>query len=122
MQPYTCKNGEVVQIAIDEDDSYEAKVFGPNGEKIGGMVFHLYEDYDTYLKLTWMYLDVNNPRWKRQGIGREILLRVKAASDLPITASSNDGQRRDDGSHLTGDGPAFVAKMRQDGIIANDHT
>jgi hypothetical protein len=36
---------------------------------------------------------------------------------MPITASYNDGLSKTDGSHLTGDAPYFVEKMRDEGII-----
>jgi hypothetical protein len=42
---------------------------------------------------------------------------VKELSNLPIIANDHDGVRRDDGSHLTGDAPAFVQKMREEGLI-----
>lgn len=113
---FRCKNGETVRIAIDELGDFEAKVIGPSAEEIGR--FEFLADWDFgYLKLMWMYLDLKDPRWKHQGIGREILLRVKNISGLPIVTSDNDGLVREDGSHLTGDAPAFVAKMRKEGII-----
>jgi hypothetical protein len=92
-------------------------VTGPLGKKIGNISFCRYDEEVSYLKLTWMYLDQDGAGWKQQGIGREILRRVKEASGLSIAAGFNDGHKQQDGSHLTGDAPAFVAKMRQELII-----
>lgn len=114
---FRCNNGNEIRIAIDEFADFEATVTGPQGERIGTISFSQFDEYGSYLKLTWMYLDQGGDRWKQQGIGREVLLRVKQASGLPITAGSHDGHRQDDGSHLTGDAPAFVAKMRREGVI-----
>lgn len=114
---FRCKNGQEIQIIIDEGADFEATVTGPNGEKIGTISFRQFDECGSYLKLTWMYLDKSGDRWKLQGIGREVLRRVKEVSGLPITAGSHDGHRRDDGSHLTGDAPSFVDRMRQEGII-----
>jgi len=47
---------------------------------------------------------------------------VKRETELPIVAADNDGIQRGDGSHLTGDGPGFVAAMRRRGLIASSST
>ncbi|MBI2794155.1 MAG: hypothetical protein HYX66_05835 [Ignavibacteria bacterium] len=57
------------------------------------------------------------PNHKMQGIGTEILKRHKQQYGLSIRAAENDGQRRDDGSHLTGDAPGFVSRMKERGLI-----
>lgn len=116
---FKCANGENVTIDID-DFTWEAKVTGPDGESIGRIEFQqIEEENGEYLKILWMYLDRSDPRWKKQGIGREVLRLVKHASDLPIVAGSDTGEEGD-GSHLTGDAPAFVAKMRDEGIIEKE--
>ena len=67
--------------------------------------------------LTWMYMDLKDNSYKHQGIAREALKFFKEFYGLPITASYNDGLKKADGSHLTGDAPHFVSKMRDEGII-----
>ncbi|KAB0268472.1 hypothetical protein [Microvirga brassicacearum] len=114
---FSCRNGRTVTIAIDEDDDYGASVSDEQGNPLGRLVFRLIEDGEC-LKLVWAYLDHSDRAWCRQGLGREILRRVKELSGLPVTASDNDGHTQDDGSHLTGDAPAFVARMREEGLIA----
>ena len=113
---FRCNNGEEVRIAIDEFADFETKVIGPSGEEIGRFEFRA--DWECgYLLLSWMYLDLKDPKWKNQGIGREILLRIKEMTSLTIVTREDDGFVQDDGSHLTGDAPGFVAKMCQEGII-----
>lgn len=55
--------------------------------------------------------------YRRQGIGREMLRRMIEMTGMAIFAAENDGQVQEDGSHLTGDAPAFVAEMRREGLI-----
>lgn len=114
---FKCKNGTVVDIEVD-DFSYEVEVYGPNRMKLGGMRFHHVQDYnDDALKLTWAYLDEAGPSYLRQGIGRECLRRMHEVSCMPLFSENHDGIIRDDGSHLTGDAPAFVDKMRDEKLI-----
>ena len=37
-----------------------------------------------------------------------------------LTAGSSHGEKPDDGSHLTGDGPGFIKKMREEGIVCRE--
>lgn len=111
---FECRNGRIVTIMIDDENDFCAAVFDELGANLGTMNFS--ED-DGRLKLVWAYLDQSDPAWCRQGIGREILHQVKECSGFQILASDNDGMKHDDGSHLTGDAPAFVAKMRDEGLI-----
>jgi hypothetical protein len=69
------------------------------------------------LKLCWAYLDLEDSGYRRQGIGRECLKRVKKFSGLAIVAEDHDGIQRDEGSHLTNDLPSFVAQMRREHVI-----
>jgi hypothetical protein len=111
---FKCKNGRIVKIMIDEENDFCAAVFDEHDAKLGEMKFR---ENDGCLKLVWAYLDQKDPAWCCQGIGREIIRNVIQLSGCVIFASDNDGMRLDDGSHLTGDAPAFVAKMRAEGLI-----
>jgi hypothetical protein len=51
------------------------------------------------------------------GIGRRCLQLHKEIFDSPLTAGTNNGSTSHDGSHLTGNGPGFIAKMRNEGIV-----
>jgi hypothetical protein len=113
---YVCKNGRRVTIEID-DLSYTASVFDEDHRDIGQFSFG--ERDGPVLKLTWAHLDKLGEAYTRQGIGRRCLQLVKERYGLPIIAEDDDGIRKDDGSHLTGDAPAFVAQMRKEGLIAH---
>ena len=111
-----------VDITVDEFDYAVAVTDTEDGKLVGEMEFRLIEGpgdgLGDELKLTSAYLDKSGPEYKGQGIGRRCLQLVRAASGLEITADEFDGQRQDDGSHLTGDAPGFVATMREEGLIS----
>lgn len=50
-------------------------------------------------------------------MGEAALRLFLANTEGIIYARENDGQRRDDGSHLTGDAPIFVEKMQAKKLI-----
>lgn len=116
---FTCRNGTIVDIEID-DFSYMIEVFAPGRKKIGGMDFrHIQDEHNEVLLLSWAYLDEAGSAFVGQGIGRQCLKRMIEVSGMPITARDHDGMRREDGSHLTGDAPAFVERMRKEGWITD---
>ncbi|MBI5886814.1 MAG: hypothetical protein HZB85_09585 [Deltaproteobacteria bacterium] len=110
-------NNKGVIIEID-DCSYAVSVFDLDYNKVGCFKFKEVDvNTGSVLKLTWCYLNLVNEQYKRQGIGRHIIKLIKERYGLPIVAEDNDGIRKEDGSHLTGDAPMFIAKMRQEGLI-----
>lgn len=117
---YVLKDGRSVSIAYDEDEySIEVKAV-PSGKRIGGFRFRCIETDGppySYLHLTWAYLDKLDATYLHKGIGQRCIELVLEWSGLCITASVNDGNVRSDGSHLTGDAPAFIEKMRARGLI-----
>lgn len=122
---FTTKNNLVVSITID-DDGEEICVKDKSGSEIGKIRFSREEYDDDYshherYKIVWMYLDKQEGTYLHQGIGRECLKFHKSIFQSPITSSDNDGVRRDDGSHLTGNAPAFVARMKEEGIISKSN-
>ena len=118
--PYRCsKDGREVIIRVEEGNDYTAIALTPDGQEIGRLEFREIDDgRETSLKLCWAYLDRLDPSYRFQGIGRECLKQVRELSGLPIFAEDNHGHRQDDGSHLTGDAVTFVARMRDEGLIA----
>ena len=115
-ETYQCRNGAEVTIGID-DETFVASVLTPDGKPIGRLEFN-YDDRLNSLKLCWAYLDLLDNTYVHQGIGRKILQIMIDRFDYPITAEPDDGQTTSDGSHLTGNAPSFVAKMREEGLIA----
>lgn len=111
---FTCANGEKVRLVVDQDATTIKVTTLPDDQAIGSIEF---DCTDEGTKLIWAHLEGQNGRLRRQGIGRKCL---QMADELwgPIWAEIHDGIARDDGSHLTGDAPAFVNKMRKENLIA----
>jgi hypothetical protein len=94
-------------------------VFDDAKNKIGEFEFQVGED-DDHLMLMRAYMTLISPSYKRQGIGRVAFKFFNELCPYPIYTRPHDGIRRDDGSHLTGDAPAFVAAMIREGLIQNE--
>lgn len=89
-----------------------------SGEEIGrAELSYIEDDVKDYYRLTWMYLDLLDPSYRRQGLGRAALQFHLDNFASSIEVSENDGHRKSDGSHLSGDAPAFVGKMVQEGLL-----
>lgn len=113
---FLCNNGRNVTLEIDEDNDYQTNIFDDQRNHIGEMKFRSINE-DRGLKLIRSYHDLRGKDWLRQGIGRECLQKVKEYSGLPIFAEYNDGSTKADGSHLTGDAPSFIERMREESIV-----
>lgn len=122
-QPFEFEGGRTVTIGIE--DATMVRVINEEGQEVGRFEFTEIEaepelGLAASYKLVWAYLDLIDDTYKGKGIGREILKRWKTyTGEVPWT-ESNDGHRREDGGHLTGDAPGFVARMRNAGLIARD--
>lgn len=115
---FTMKNGQTVSIVIDEFGE-EILVTDAQGKEIGSIELSSIDDGDSdYFRIVWMFLDKNGSSYVRQGIGRECLKQHKAIFNTPIVAADDDGIRKNDGSHLTGDAPGFISQMRREGLVA----
>lgn len=116
----TLRDGRKVFIVLDEDSMDVAEVFDVDGQPIGAFNFRYVEgpeDGDYCHHLTWQYLDAQ-PGYSRCGIGELILRKAIEGWGTTIIANDDDGLRDSTGGHLVGDGPAFVARMREKGLIA----
>jgi len=109
-------NGSKICITID-DEGEKIQVNTVNGENIGSIKLQYCESENFHIM--WMYLDEGGNHFKHQGIGRQALTFHKQLFDAPITATDDNGIRLSDGSHLTGDAPGFVRKMRKEGLIVD---
>ncbi|MCY4002368.1 MAG: hypothetical protein OXF33_01455 [Rhodospirillales bacterium] len=117
---YQLNDGRSVIISVDQLDYGITVTADPAGKSIGFMTFRSIEMPSTgpdHLHLTQAFLDTSDRSYLRKGIGRRCLELVREISGLSITASEHDGLPREDGSHLTGDAPGFVDKMRAEGLI-----
>ncbi len=85
---------------------------------IGSITFRHIEGVDRHdeghFVVTNLCLDGPNGSgyYTKQGIRLEIISSISIA----ITFHVDDGKRRDDGGHLTGDGPVFARKMVAKGL------
>jgi hypothetical protein len=101
---------------IQLDDALEGiTVSDLSGNLIGEIDIQEIE-YDIYSdhKIIHMYLDKQGSSYLRCGIGRECLRFFRDMAGATLVAERNTGMRHSDGSHLTGDAPSFVAKMRRE--------
>jgi hypothetical protein len=124
MDTFQCKDGRVVELDW-QDDEMIVWTTGDARQRIGNITFRYIEggaedgSGDHYL-VTNMHLDGPNASadFIGQGIGRQIIRQV--GEGMPIVFSADDGNRRDDGSHLTGAGPGFATRMIEEGLASWD--
>lgn len=112
-------NGEYnIQMNLDEDDRNKIS-FSQNGKEIDGEFEFIQDEFinDKFL-LKRMY---SPTEFKRMGLGELALQFFKEYnSDPKIYVRANDGQTRNDGSHLTGDAPVFCENMKIKKLIEQE--
>lgn len=114
IQRFRIIDGPEVVIKVNYDGS-EILVHTASGVEIGGFELDLLEDGAYYI--TRMGLERAGEQFRHKGIGRQALKLHKKVFEARIRAASDDGIPLPDGSHLTGDAPAFIQKMREEGIV-----
>ena len=113
---FAAKDGNIYLIEV-EHDGCEINV--SRGIRRLGQINLDYRCGDTklgqadYFHITHLSLG----KCKRLGIGRACLEFHKELYDCPLTAGYGGSGQAEDGSHLTGDGPGFIAAMRALGIV-----
>jgi len=108
---YNLSSGEEAEIEISEEGDL-ITIRLSNQEK-GNVCLTSNEDLDGFY-ITHLDLE----QCKGQGIGRECLKFHKRVFSMPLAAASPYRcEQNDDGSHLTGDGLPFIAKMRDEGVV-----
>jgi hypothetical protein len=109
--------GDTYRIKID-DDGELISVF-LDGQSMGTISLeHREDDADPRTYYDWFHItNLSLDACKRKGIGRECLKFHIDTFGLRLTAGESDGNRMEDGSHLTGDGAPFIRKMREEGIV-----
>lgn len=117
---FVTKTGSKVIIDIDEDN-FTATVTTMTGQRVGSIDFTLIEAPGApdgyYLKMTHAFLEGVDGQYLHQGIGTECVRLMGEVTGFPITASDDDGAVHADGSHLTGDAPGWVTRLRQRKLI-----
>lgn len=109
------KYGRDIAITFDEDLLICEAHYG--GELIGTFRFIDACPDEGYCRLLLTHCHLEKlPNFKQCGIGEQMLL-LPIEFGYSIFARHHDGIRRDDGSHLTEDAPAFIAAMVNKGIV-----
>ena len=121
------KRAEVISITFDEEHAGLCMIEAHTkcGQKIGEIRVELRLIEDdmqcfNYHYLVDLSLNMLGEDYLKQGIGTRILelYRKHCVEDgQSFTAANYDGQQRDDGSHLTGDGLPFVNSMIEKKIL-----
>ncbi len=115
---FVARDGETYVIALDHFGE-EISVYR-GGERVGQIKLRCIAAPDEsgrdWYHITHLALEA----CRGLGIGTRCLQFHKEVNGAILTAGRNDGFRADDGSHLTEDGPGFIAKMRAKGIVAPD--
>lgn len=114
--------GEIILLtADDEDDVAEVSATNSAGTALGGISVSRIEvnlQGDEALFVTSLGLDKLGRKYTRQGIGEAILRMIKENTELPIIATCPlVTTKRSDGAELIGNGPGFVSRMRELGVI-----
>jgi hypothetical protein len=119
IRDYALNDGR--SISIDVLDDHQIRIKDHQGSEIGRVELSYRDDglpgRSPCYHITWMYMDLQDNSYKHKGIGREALSFFAEIHGLPITVSEDGGVKKEDGSHLTADAPAFVQKMRDEGIV-----
>jgi hypothetical protein len=108
---YQIPNGNIITLVFDEFD-YEI-TFKQNGKPLEGE-FCFKDEYDSgsSFLLRRMYSPI-----PQSGLGRAALEFFIDMTGASVYTRENDGETRDDGSHLTEDATIFVPRMQAEGLI-----
>lgn len=116
---YEISGGRIITLVYDDDDDKHTITFRENGIRLGGsgefeFVFKDEDGYGDKFLLQRMYSPI-----PKSGLGEAALEYFKDTTGKVIYTRPNDGMRRDDESHLTGDALKFVPRMQKLGYIEN---
>ena len=116
---FKANDGKAYEILINDEGTEIAVAL--NNKILGTIELDYrerdFDDAPDYYHVTLLSLD-GCP--SGVGIGRACLQYHKECFDAPITAGSDNGRKASDGSHLTGAGPGFIQKMREEGLVVSD--
>ncbi|NIF32583.1 hypothetical protein F3J29_10565 [Enterobacter sp. Cy-643] len=110
---FVANDGNTYQIDL-EDECIE--VF-QDGKKLGSISLMLVQNEEP-LPDYYYITDLSLENCKGLGIGRECLRLHKQEIGDTICAAEENSERMSDESHLIDDGVPFIAKMREEGIVA----
>lgn len=114
---FVAKDGKTYVIEID--DFGEDITVLHQGQSIGTITLAQREAQDGHgTRIYYHLVNLSLDKCSGLGIGRHCLELHRQEFDAPITAENVNGPKKEDGSHLTGNGPGFVTRMRALGIVA----
>lgn len=97
----------------------KVRVLDGDGQEVGYLSFTCKDvpfgcgDVMQVYRLTHAFIEGGNGRYKHQGVGTEAVRFFQEYIGQGVELPKDDGVRKDDGSHLTGDGPGFVGSLRR---------
>jgi hypothetical protein len=106
-----------LEYFIDVETDETEIVVSRSGETLGRISLRFVEGDPPHLPDSYHITHLELDSCRGRGIGRRCLQLHREYYDAPITAGGNDGTTSEDGSHLTGDGPGFIAKMQAEGLV-----
>lgn len=107
----TDKEGREIELRHEIDCAQISAYY--DGEEIGSFLFDVRENlppHPDYLMVTNMHLE-RIDGFKNCGIGTAIVRWIEELSGMKVVFGSDDGSKSEDGSHLTGNGPAFASSI-----------
>lgn len=113
----TTKNKGNLQIGLINDEAIVRNAAAPP-DFIGRMTSRHIEGvdrpYEGHFVVTNIYSD--RPNGSGDCIKRGTPQEIISSISIPVTFHVDDGKQREDGGHLTGDGPVFARKMVVNGV------
>jgi hypothetical protein len=117
---FKTSTGQQYEIEID-DFGEEITVF-KGGQKCGSISLKLFEGEErSGIPDSYKIIDLALGVAKGQGVGRRCLELHKEMFNAPLTAGRDEGSRSEDGSHLIDDGPGFIKRMRELGLVCREN-
>jgi hypothetical protein len=110
----TDKKEREIRLELD-DCECSVSAYNSDNQCIGKIEFA--DDGFGNHKIMRAFLDELGTEYLRCGIGTEIVKFYKDRMGCPVYASDHDGIVQEDGSHLTGDAPAWVAHLKRKKIL-----
>lgn len=112
---FTATDGKTYEISVDDSGEEIRVIFA--GVTVGTISLRLIEGDPPHQPDIYHITHLALEECSHRGIGRCCLELHRMIFDSPLTAGADNGTTSEDGSHLTGDGPGFIAKMRTAGIV-----
>ncbi len=116
---YQLDNGRLITLKFDDFSNAVTFYDSVTGDELDGeFEFHDEHENGTEFLLKRMYAPTG---LKNKGLGKAAIELFIANMGASVYTRPDDGQPREDGSHLTEDAPFFVSKMKENGLIEMNH-